>query len=185
MNRLVALLLAIVPIAAVAQEAAGGAAPAAPLRDGVYLGVGLGTAGLFSPDQALRAYRIRLGMTRSPRLQFGIEVQHAEDGGTQFDFTDVSATFYPWRTTFFVRGGFGFSSILRTHYGYGLGAALPETTGGSGINLLAGLGAQLGRSNGVNFTVNVEAQVHYLKSVLSDSHEEDTTLSAWLGLEWH
>jgi hypothetical protein len=202
MFRIVAAALAAVPLLAAAQDAtrapaaapdappapAAAAADAAPLREGVYLGVGLGVATVFSSDQdvGLGAYRIRLGMTRSPRLQLGLEIQHAEDTGVQFDFIDVAATFYPWRRIFFVRGGFGFSSIVQTdQVPFSPGFAVPSTSGGSGINLLAGLGAQLGRSNGVNFTINLEGQAHRLRGVLSSDHGSEATLSAWLGLEWH
>src|SRR5512140_2408874 len=101
MIRIVASALAAVPPAAAAT-------PAAPPREGVYLGLGLGTSVRFSSDEdePLRAFRIRVGMTRSPRLQFGLEIQHAESGLTEVDFTDASATFFPWERIFFVRGGF-------------------------------------------------------------------------------
>jgi hypothetical protein len=203
MIRLVLAAIASAPFLAVAQSDTGAAPPAptsageptvaapapatgsAPLREGVYVGVGFGTSNLFSPDARLLAYRIRLGMTRSPRLQLGLEIHHAEDDGAELNFTDVSATFFPWRRIFFVRGGFGFSSIIRPHAVYGgPGLYYMALTGADGVNLLAGLGAQLGRSNGVNFTVNVEGQVHRLSGLSSD-HPGEGTVTAWLGLEWH
>ncbi len=195
MKRLVLAALAAAPLLAAAQDASpvgapqpadSAGTPAEPVREGVYLGIGLGDTALFSQDQGLVAYRIRLGMTRSPRLQFGLEIQHAERGGEEIEFTDVSATFFPWSRIFFVRGGFGVSSIVRTKYVYaGPGLSYTTATGGNGVNLLGGLGAQLGRSNGINFTLNVEGQAHRIHGLLSDVHDSEATLSLWLGLEWH
>jgi hypothetical protein len=187
MIRLVAAALAAFPLVAFAQDATTAAAPARPpLRDGVYAGVGLGASGLFSPNQALLAYRIRFGMARSPRVQLGLELQRAEGDASELAFTDLAATFFPFDRTFFARAGFGFSSIQRTRTTVQAGGfPLPVVEGGSGVNVLAGLGAQLGRTNGLNVTVNVDGQVHRLKSLLSDQHTEEATISGWLGVEWH
>ncbi len=197
MNRLVRAALAAAPLLAAAQDATttpaaapleaapAPAAPASPLREGVYLGVGVGASELLSPDKAVFAYRIRVGVTRSPRLQFGLEMQRAEDRDAQLSFTDVSATFFPLETTLFVRGGFGFSSLYRTHSVYTGYGWYPETTGGSGINVLAGVGAQLGHPDGFNMTLNLEAQGHRIRAFASDGLEHEASLSGWLGFEWH
>ncbi len=197
MFRPVLAALAVVPLAVAAQDvttapaasatASGPTAEAPPLREGVYAGVGLGTSGISSQEGALVAYRIRLGMTRSPRLQLGLEIQYAESGSSELELTDLSATFFPWGKILFVRGGFGFSSIARRQsvFAPGFPTPIPTTTGGNGFNLLEGVGVQLGRSNGVNVTLNVEAAEHRIRGFLSDAHSTETTVSGWLGLEWH
>lgn len=197
MRKLVSVLLAAVPLAAAAQEAPAGAtgpAPAevapppssaAPLRDGVYAGIGLGAVrfGAPSEDDGL-AYRFRIGVARSPRVMLGLEASLADGASTQLTSYELAATVFPARRIFFLRGGFGLAELHRLQQLSGPGGTFAAEEAERGFDVLAGLGVQLGRTDGVNVTANLEHRFLRISRPGGDARNYGS-LSAWLGLEWH
>ncbi len=191
-------MLAALPLVAAAQAApaepvspaaapATAAASAAPVREGVYLGVGLGWSHLFEPDDSGSSYRFRLGVTRSARLMFGLEAASVNGTSSTLVSYDAAATVFPWTRYGFFRGGFGLTRIDRRAVQY-LNVAGPTpvevTWVENGFNLLAGLGLQLGRSDGINVTLNLDSQLHRVWPA-GGAARSVSTVCAWLGLEWH
>jgi hypothetical protein len=201
MLRIVAAALATLPLAAVAQgapgepvaagparEAAASSGTPAPVREGVYLGVGLGWSHLSEPDDSGSSYRFRLGVTRSPRLMFGLEAASVNGNSSTLVSYDAAATVFPWTRLGFVRGGFGLTRIDRTSVQY-LNSGVGPTPAvfnwvENGFNLLAGIGLQLGRTNGLNVTLNLDGQLHRVWSTGGEARSV-ATACGWLGLEWH
>jgi hypothetical protein len=183
MIRIVAAALAALPLVAAAQPA-----PTAPLREGVYLGLGLGWSHLSQPDDSGSSYRFRLGVTRSPRLMFGLEAASVNGNSSTLVSYDAAATVFPWKRLAFFRGGFGLTRIDRQSVQYlsgGPGLVPVEVNWvENGFNLLAGLGLQLGRTDGINVTLNLDSQLHRVWPAGGGTRTV-STVCGWLGLEWH
>ncbi len=187
MIRIVAAALAALPFAALAQETPPAGAPDAPValappaaipvtppapeRSGVYMGFGLGISDSNDVGNGGTAYRVRVGVARSPRLLFGFEGGHSRDGATSLSYYDVGATFFPWRKLFFLRGGVGISSWAH------------DGIAEQGANALLGLGVAIGGVKGFNVTLNLETVAHRLTGTRGYEHNVGNP-SAWIGLEW-
>jgi len=148
MKRLLAPLLVALPLAAGAQDAAApqeappssARADAAPRleRDGavpggVYAGVGLGPVLVSGGggDSGGTAYRVRLGVARSPRTMLGLEAGFTSRSSEDFTWYDVGATFFPWGRYLYLRGAVGLSVMTDER----------EARTDQGLNALAGVGA--------------------------------------------
>ena len=171
---------------AAAGPAGATAIAAAPgkLRDGRYAGLGIGYSGQ-SDGQAAAGLvtRLRAGATVSPRLMLGVEAGFADhEDFEQLTTFDVAATFFPVRRLLFLRAGFGYTGERSV----GPYAAEAERRG---VNALAGLGFQLGRSNGVNVTLNADGQFHLVPYGGIDRSKGAfvglVSDALWAGLEWH
>jgi hypothetical protein len=188
MARLLTALLVALPLSAGAQDAAAPeAAPGTPARaepappperDGaepgrVYAGVGLGpvlvSGGGGESDGT--AYRVRLGVARSPRTTLGLEAGFSSRPREDFTWCDVGATFFPWGRYLYLRGAVGLSVRSEER----------EGRTDQGLNALAGVGAAIGRPRGVTVSINVEAQSH----AMGGGTDRVGAVSAWLGLDWY
>lgn len=188
MIRIVAAALAVLPFAAVAQETVPAGAPDAPVslappaaipvtapapeRSGVYMGFGLGVSDSGEVGGGGHAYRVRVGVARSPRLLFGFEGGHSRDDATSLSYYDVGATFFPWRKLFFLRAGVGVSSSAH------------DGIAEQGVNALLGLGVAIGGVKGFNVTLNLESVEHRLTGGGRSYEHNVGNPSAWIGLEW-
>ena len=116
------------------------------------------------------AVRLRFGLARSPRLLFGLEGGYLEGQSRHVSFYDVGATFFPWKTYFFVRGALGLSVISRPGWvgipGTLTAARVSETS--QGPNALLGLGCAFSGRPGLNLSINLELQ-HHLTSLVTGS----------------
>ncbi len=195
MHRILFALLAASPLATAAQDAsavhggpptaatAGDAARAASAFHGVHLGVGAGAAVLTSGPGMLTSqdggssgstFRIRVGVARSPRMDFGFEGGLVVTDAAQLGSYDVGVTFFPWERFFYVRGAVGLTTL-----------EFRRGNAERGANVLAGLGVALGSAHGANLTINIDAQYHRTSAVGDGLFAHDAgSASVWLGVEW-
>jgi hypothetical protein len=119
---------------------------------------------------------------------FGLEAGSVNGNSSTLVSYDAAATVFPWRRLGFFRGGFGLSRIDRRAVAYlnaGAGPMPVEVTWvENGFNLLAGLGLQLGRTDGINVTLNLDSQLHRVWPAGGGTRSV-STVCGWLGLEWH
>lgn len=196
MKTLLAALIALLPIAAAAQEGApaAGTSPAPPASSQtsapgfepgrVYAGVGVAVSGFSTggTDNGAGGWRFRLGIPRSPRLALGIESGFASGGELDATWIDAGATFFPWGRYLYLRGAAGLSLVSR--WGGGWAGTPGDWSTETGPNVLAGAGVAFGRPRGLTLTLNVDGQVHYTSRGSSEPRSVSVG-SVWLGLDWY
>jgi hypothetical protein len=208
MKKLLAALIAILPLAAFAQYEP---APAADegygtRRDRWYIGFGIGTgnggttwAGTSytfkdeheaawggSVDPTNVSINFKLGLTLSPTLLVGGDITAVRSQVTEGDSTtgiqvstyNAVATWFPQGEGFFARGGAGIAKLT-----YDI-----DTPYGSdsftydGLNLLGGVGYAFWIGQSFNLTVNLDYAV---QSYSEDSLESSHFWALWAGFDWY
>jgi hypothetical protein len=164
------------PAAVAVRDAPAPSANTRPAARGAYIGFGYGPA-LLSSTRGGGAHgssvRVRVGVTRSSRVAFGLEGGLSANEQVQLGSYGVAATVFPWERLLYVRGGVGLTTFsFRDH---------PDERG---ANVLVGTGLALGGARGATLTVNVDAQYHRTLVTYGTGAQAATSVSTWLGVEW-
>lgn len=203
--RLLAALLAALPLAASAQYApADGGSPSAMRRSAVYIAVGAGSAfGVhaqdgteetfqkWNQDPPRRSYsgslNFQIGLTLTDALLAGFDYTllgtwASEDGGDTglgVQSADLVLTWFPQGDGLFLRVGGGLSSLTRQDTAYS-----PSTETFAGANGMVGLGYGIPLGRTLNLTLNGDlALQRYAGGTGAPSTTR--TLALYLGLAWY
>jgi hypothetical protein len=203
--RLLASLLAALPLAALAQyEPAGGGSAHAMRRSPIYIAVGAGTAfGVYAEDGTEETFRewnldpprrsysgslnFQIGLTLTDSLLAGFDYtllatwssEGGRDTGLGVQSADLVLTWFPQGDGIFLRGGGGLSSLTRQDTS---SASSTETFGGA--NGMVGLGYALPLGRTLNLTLNGDLAVQRYAGG-TGAPSSTRTLALYLGLAWY
>jgi hypothetical protein len=178
------------------------------VRDGWYLGVGLGLADgathaggvrrtfgeLVGDDPTRLALQVEAGVTVTPRLLLGVDLSFAGAGrdgadpvlgsvkrGVSVANLDLVATVFPFVEGFHLRAGAGLSQI----------ALLVESDAGrseqrhGGVNVLGGLGWAFWIGQTFNLCLNLDLSRQWYRSSEPGAPASSSFAIAYAGFDWY